>query len=104
MAMRLRRPIRRLVFCLPVLLTSAAVLGGATVLAGAFDDASVSRVLAVIDVIILILLAVNVILLVGTLGFQSVLRQERKREMGRRWRRDGRQKKPGGPYKRKKDA
>lgn len=90
-----------LVVALPVLVTIAAVVGGAAALASAFGDSGAARLFAVIDLFILMALFVNVILLVGWLSIQSIIRHERRHHRRRhrrnqRWRFDEKHEGPKG--------
>lgn len=104
---RLPVVLRYLVFALPVLVVSFAVLMGACAIARLADDEVAEWVLNSAGVVALVLMAVDMILLVGVLGIKSLIdsdrqrnenqkKQRRKMRRRRRGRKHGRGRGPRG--------
>ena len=79
-----RRPLRILVFALPLLLVLFAALLGTGALFRALEDAAAARALSIAAVVAGVLLFVDLVLLVGTLGLRAVLVDERRSLRGQR--------------------
>ena len=95
--MRLLPFLRNLVFLLPVLVVLFAVVAGGAAVARLGDDQVAEWLMNSAAVVIAVLLAVNLVLLVGALGIKSLLDVEREKQqrrvermMRRRLRRRGR--------------
>jgi len=94
--------LRYLVFTLPVLVVSFAVLMGAAAIARLAGDEVAERLLNSAGVVALLLLVVDVILLVGVLGIKSLVdsdlqRNENQKKLRRKMRRRGPKRPPGAP-------
>jgi len=73
-----RRPLRILVFALPLLLALFAALLGAGALFRALEDVAVARALTIAGVFTGLLLFVDLVLLVGALGLRAVLADDQR--------------------------
>ncbi len=69
-------PIKFLVYALPLLVVTFAVLMGAQALSSATGDATGASVLRGLSIGALVLLVVDMILLLGLLGFESLTRND----------------------------
>ena len=76
--MSTREPLRFLVFALPLMLVLFACLMGVGSLFRALQDAAVARALHVAAAFVGVMLLVDLVLLVGILGFRAIADEERE--------------------------
>jgi hypothetical protein len=75
-----RKIVAVLVMALPVLITTFAVLMAGQLLAGGIGDAGAQRALRGVAIGVLALVSVDLVLLIGALGVNSLERRDRHRE------------------------
>jgi hypothetical protein len=84
--MMTRTPLRILVCSLPLILVAFAITLGTGALCSALGDESLARGLRIGSLILGVLLALDVVLLVGCLGLRAVMQDEFRATKGKRGR------------------